>query len=105
MVRFWDKPAEEIIKEALNGHLKQLETQKLNVEIAAFERMHSEIKKRYKGQFVAVHQGQVIDSDMDFEPLCLRVQAGLGNVPVLIRQVHDSLQEEWRIRGTRWEVT
>lgn len=91
--------------DSLNRHLKQLETQKLDAETAAFEQMHSEIKKRYQGQFVAVHQGQVYDSDMDFEPLCLRVQASLGDVPVLIRQVHDSLKEQWRIRGTLWEVT
>lgn len=105
MVHFWDKPAEDIIKEALNGHLKQLETQKLDAERAAFEQMHPEIKTRYQGQFVAVHQGKIYDSDMDFEALCLRVQASLGNTPVLIREVHDSLKEKWRIRGTYWEVT
>ena len=104
MVRIWDKSAEEIIEEALNRSWRQLETQKLDAETAAFERMHSDIKKRYKGQFVALHQGQVIDSDMDFEPLCLRVQASLGDVPVLIRQVRDD-PSQWRIRGTLWEVT
>ena len=105
MVHFWDKPAEDIIKEALNRHLKQLESQKLDAETAAFEQMHSEIKTRYQGQFVAIHQGQIYDSDLDFEALCLRVQTSLGNVPVLIREVHDSLKEKWRIRGTYWEVT
>jgi hypothetical protein len=92
------------LKPPVNEHLNWLNSEKLDAETAAFEQKHPWLKKHYLKQFIAMHNGEVVDSDADFEPLCLRVQAKFGDVVVLIRQVHDSLKEEWRIRGVRWEV-
>jgi hypothetical protein len=68
-------------------HLEQLEEQKLEAEVQAFERMHPQLVKQYLGQFVAVHEGQIVDADVDFETLFLRLEKYLRDVPVLIRQV------------------
>ena len=83
MVRFWRKPAEKIIEEALDERLELLNSQKLDAEIAAFEQMHPELKQRYFNQFVAIHEEQVVDSDVDFEPLFLRMQGRFGDIVVL----------------------
>lgn len=104
LARFLGRPPEAIVEEAINEHLDQLSVQKLDAEIAAFERMHPTLKEKYLDQFVAVHDGHVIDSDAEFEPLFLRIQARLGDLPVLMRQVGESPdEEEWHFRSPRME--
>ena len=78
---------EEFVNQAVRERLEQLEDQKLKAEAQAFERLHPQLVQQYFGQFVAVHEGQVVDVDADFGTLFLRVQKQLGDVIVLIRQV------------------
>jgi len=97
--------AEVLIGEAIRQYLRYLRREKLESEIAAFESMHASLKEHYFGQFVAVHDGEVIDSDADFEVVFLRVRACLGPVPVLIRKVGAKPQMELRFRSPRLEWT
>jgi predicted DNA-binding protein len=101
VAQFLGRPAEEIVSEAVLERLEKLNHEKLEEEISAFERMHSELKPHYERQFVAIHQKTVVDSDADFEPLFLRVQARFGEIAVLIRQVAESPNEEWYFRSPR----
>jgi hypothetical protein len=41
-------------------------------------------RARYRGKFVAVRDGQVVDDDPDQRTLYLRVRARFGHTPVLI---------------------
>ena len=97
--------AEALIGEAIRAHLKHLRREKLESEIAAFESMHASLKEQYFSQFVAIHNGEVIDSDVDFAAVFLRVRARLGYVPVLIRMVGAKPQMELRFRSPRMEWT
>jgi len=97
------KTAEEIVNEAVDEHLKRLTEQKLEAEIKAFEQMYPDLKTRYFGQFVAVHDGQVVDSANDFESLFLRIQSRFADLPILIRQVGDLPTEEWYFRSPHLE--
>jgi len=78
---------EDFVNEAVRERLERLEDQKLETEARAFERMHPQLVEQYLGQFVAVHDGQVVDADVDFEALFLRLQKRFGDIPVLIRLV------------------
>lgn len=98
-----EKPVSEITDEAIRAYLERLDQLKLEAEIQAFEKMHQQLKTRFADQFVAIHNGQVFDSDSDFETLFLRVRGRLGNTCVLIRQVEDSTVTEWHFRGPRLE--
>lgn len=98
-----EKPVEEITDEAIRIYLERLDRLKLEAEIQAFEKMHEQLKARFVQQFVAIHNGKVIDNDPDFETLFLRIQGRLGNTCVLIRQVEDSPVHEWHFRGPRLE--
>jgi predicted DNA-binding protein len=94
---------EEFVKQAVREHLEQLEEQRLEAEIQAFERMHPQLVKQYLGQFVAVHEGQMVDTDVDFETLFLRLEKYLGDVPVLIRLVSAEPTLELRAPSPRLE--
>jgi len=95
--------ADILVSEAIEEHIVRLRREKLEAEIAAFERMHKDLKVQYLGRFVAVCDGQVVDSDEDFEPLFLRVRERLGPVPVLIRRVGVEPQMELCFRSPRLE--
>jgi hypothetical protein len=94
---------EDFVNQAVRERLEQLEDQKLKAEVQAFEGMHPQLVKKYLGQFVAVHEGQVVDADADFEALFLRLQESLGDVPVLIRPVSVEPTLELRAPSPRLE--
>ena len=93
----------DFVNQAVREHLEQLEDQKLKAEVQAFERMHPQLVKQYLGQIVAVHEGQIVDADVDFEALFLRLEKRLGDVPVLIRPVSVEPAPELRAPGPRLE--
>ena len=53
-------------------------------EYRAFLRLLPELLKTYRGQYVAVHDGRVVDSDPDETTLILRVQARVGYIPLFV---------------------
>jgi hypothetical protein len=94
---------EDFVNQAVREQLEQLENQKLETEIQAFECMHPQLVKQYLGQFVAVHESQIVDADVDFEVLFLRLQKRLGDTPVLIRPVNIEPTLELRAPSPRLE--
>jgi predicted DNA-binding protein len=94
---------EEFVNQAVRERLEQLEDQKLKAETQAFERLHPKLVQQYLGQFVAIHEGQVVDVDADFGTLFLRMQKQLGDIVVLIRQVRTEPVLELRAPSPRLE--
>jgi hypothetical protein len=92
------KPAEEIAEEAIRTRLEELDIQTLAEEERAYQRLYSTLRERYFQQYVAIYQGQVADSDPDFEELFLRLQKKFGDQVILIRQVNDSRIDEYHFR-------
>ncbi len=72
-------------------------------EAAAFEAMHEQLKQRYLNQFVAVHNGEVVDSDADVSSLMERIREAYPDEIVLIRQVEDQLPRDLVVRSPRLE--
>jgi hypothetical protein len=58
-------------------------------EYRAFLRLLPELLATHRGQYVAIHEGQVVDSDPDDVALILRVQARVGYVPLYVGRVTD----------------
>lgn len=66
----------------------------------AFWRMHAELlEKGYKGKWVAVYQGKVVDSDADRKALIRRVFAKYGAVPAYFQIVLENGLREVTIRS------
>ena len=66
--------------------------QKGEQEYQAFLRLLPELLATHRGKYVAVHDGQVVDSDMDEVALILRVQGRIGYVPIHVGLVTDRQQ-------------
>lgn len=56
-------------------------------EREAYERLEPELLTLYKGQYVAIREGQVVDSDPDEMALVRRVYEKLGYGPMYVRKV------------------
>lgn len=71
-------------------------------EVAAFESIHEELKEQYLDEFVAIRQGQVIDSDADEQPLIVRVRERFPADVVLFRKVQETLPPLLIFRSPRF---
>ena len=66
---------------------RQADMEALEREREAYERLEPELLPLYKGQYVAIREGQVIDSDPDEMALVQRVYEKLGYGPMYVRKV------------------
>jgi len=80
----------QIVEAAVQAYLDQLEQEKIHEETEAFWAMQVDLATRYPGEYIAVHQGQVVDHDPDIVRLEQRVAEQLGEVAVLIAPVTDT---------------
>ncbi len=94
---------DEIINLAVEQYLEHLSKKQLEAEIQAFEHKHPQLKSQYLGHYIAMHQGQVVDTDADYEALFLRIQEQFGDLTVLIRQVTETPAETYHFHGLRME--
>lgn len=75
--------------------------EKMLAERAAFERQLGELLTRYEGQYVAIHNGEVIDHAQDKLALALRVKAEYPEEGVLIKLVTAEPDRDIQIRSPR----
>lgn len=94
---------EAIVDKALRSYLTQLRREKIRAENEAFEQQHSALLTNYRSEYIAMHEGQVIDHDPDLRILHLRVFARLGHTPVLLKRVTVEPERELVFRSPRFE--
>jgi hypothetical protein len=92
-----------VAKRALRQYLQDEAQQKMHQEIDAYHRMHVTLREQYMGQYVAIHQGQVVDHDIDQHALYLRIRQRFPDDVLLIRQVRAEPEKTWTIRTPRFE--
>jgi hypothetical protein len=61
-------------------------------EFRAFRRLLPQLLQTHRGQYVAVHDGQVVGSGSDKLALALRVFAQVGNVPIHVGLVTEEAE-------------
>jgi hypothetical protein len=86
----------DMVNEAVERYLLKRQRVKLDQEISAYEAMHPELRQKYLGQWVAVHDQKLVDRDSDGLSLYRRVRARYGRTSVLIRLVTEQpIEEVW----------
>ncbi len=94
---------EILADKAIRRYLRQEAEKKIRREERYFRAQHVQLLEQYAEQFVAMHEGQVIDSDSDELALYLRVRERFPLVGVLIKRVTPVLDEIWVMRSPRLE--
>ena len=83
--------ADEVIDKAVAEYIDRWASQKLRSEQDAFAQLHPQLVEQYFGQYVAIHNGCLIDSDFDDLTLHLRLRQKYGQMPILLRKVTDDI--------------
>lgn len=96
-----ERAAQAFLAEAVRRHLAAYRQKQIAAETDAWYRLPTAERERYTGAFVAVYQGQVIDSDPDRLTLYYRVRARLGRRPVLITAGGDYPLPVYTVRSPR----
>ncbi len=94
---------EAVLAEALRRHLWDLDRRKIAEESKAYRRQHAELRARYFGRYIAMHRGEVVDQDVEFQVLWQRVRQRFGRTPVMITQVGEDPETILERRGFRQE--
>jgi len=94
---------EELLETAVRAYLRQIERETIKAEAETFCSMHAELAKEYLGQYVAIHNGQVVDHDEDFQSLHNRIRQRFGCRPVLLRRVEAEPERVLVFRSPRLE--
>lgn len=94
---------EELLEDAVRAYLRGLERDKIKAEATAYRKLHSELVKQYLGRYVAIHDGNVVDHDEDFQELHRRIRQRFGRQPVLLRQVATEPERVLVMRSPRLE--
>lgn len=97
------QPAEQVLETAVRTYLDELEQQAIHAETEAFWAIHAELLKEYAGEYIAIHQGSVVDHDENVSRLEKRVRDRFGLLPVLIAPVRPEARRDLRWIGGRLE--
>jgi hypothetical protein len=90
----------EVLAQAFPAVYVSPERPLMEQEMAAFQAMKNELVADYQGQYIAMHQGQVVDHDPDQLALVARIEQMYANEVVLIKQVSaERYIETRRMRG------
>ncbi|CAN5695600.1 hypothetical protein BH10CHL1_BH10CHL1_24440 [soil metagenome] len=94
----------EVLETAVQLYLDHVEREKIHAETQAFWAMTTDLQSKYLGEFVAVHEGQVIDHDLDVAQLEQRITQRLGDIAVLIAPVTQATQRDLYTSSFRLEA-
>lgn len=92
---------EEAAQEAARDYFYQYSCEKVEKEQAAFERIRPGLLKKYRGQYVAVHNGEVVEHAPDLSTLTKKIFARFGHTPMLRIRVTDEPLPDIRTHGLR----
>ena len=62
--------------------------------VGALRKMHARLVDEYAGDYVAIHDGEVVDHDPDVRALHLRIRQRYGRAPILLRQVTEEIEQQ-----------
>ncbi len=89
-------PVETIVEELIDRYLREQRHTALLHEMERFREQHDELLVRYRGQFIGMLNGQVLDSDSDGGALHTRLARQYDDQPVLIVEVADQVEQEFK---------
>ncbi len=71
-------------------------------ETAAYRALHSELLKRYEGQYIALHHGELVAHGPDFGTVYSQVNLAYPQEFVLIRRVQSDPEPVYHFRSPRF---
>lgn len=92
-----------LLNKAVRHYLWELDRRKISEESKIYRKRHAELKEQYLGQYIAMHEGQVVDHAPNFSVLRQRIRQKFGYIPVMITLVEDAPEQTLTRHGFQLE--
>ena len=92
---------ESVVNDWLARQFVLVREQKIKEEAMRFRKMHKKLRAKYLGKYIAMRDGEVLDSDEDVRILYLRIKERFGNEPILITPVQEQPLPTYHMRSPR----
>ena len=96
LARQQEASVEEIVEGLIDRFLREQRHAQLLQEMARFRQQHSQLLPQFQGKYIGMLDGQVLDSDADGGALCTRLSRQYGELPILIVEVTDQPEQEFK---------
>ncbi len=93
---------DELIEQILCQFLRREARRTIQREAESFRAMHADLLTQYPSQYVAIHQGLLVDHDQSQLALLSRIEKQYPDTPVLVRQVRPKIEKVYTIRSPRF---
>jgi post-segregation antitoxin (ccd killing protein) len=93
----------DLAEKAIQRFLRQQAERKIDKEEALYHAQFSRLAAQYNGRYIALHHGEVVDSDENELNLYLRVRRAYPMIGVLIKKVTENPEIIWQMRSPRLE--
>lgn len=93
-----NRTIDDLVNEAVENYLLEQQRAKIDQEIVAFEAMYDQLMNHYYNEWVAIHDGQLVDHDADGTALYKRIRAKYGSIAVLLRRVTEDANDDIWLR-------
>jgi hypothetical protein len=61
----------DLLETAVRSYLRQMQREKIEMEIIAFRALHPDLVKAHLGEYVAIHEGAIVDHGADYHQMRL----------------------------------
>lgn len=95
---------DELVNDWLEEQLWEDWNRKIAEEMRRFLAQHQELLVQYRGKYIAMQDGIVLDNDPDLGVLHDRVREQYGDVPILMTLVSNEPIQTFRVRSPRLEM-
>jgi post-segregation antitoxin (ccd killing protein) len=95
--------AADLAERAIRRYLRQEAERKIEEEEDHYRAQLAELLAVYEDHYIAMHNGQVVDSDPDEMALYLRIRHTYPLMGILIKQVTSDPDIIWHMRSPRLE--
>jgi hypothetical protein len=94
---------DQLLDEAVRQYLWEMDRRKISEESRIYRQKHATLKAMYLDKYIAMHEGEVVDHDVEFQPLFQRIREQFGNMPIMIVLVKEDSDSAYVRRGFRQE--
>lgn len=98
------KTLEAVMNDLVQNYLREERHAQLMAEMDHFRAKHSELLNKFKGEYIGMHNGEVLDHDVEGGALHKRLRQKHGSLPILIVQVTESPEQEFTVRNPKLET-
>ena len=96
-----DTSVDELVNQWLAEQLWRAKQKKIQEEAERFRAQHAQLLFKYRGRYIAMREGRVVDNDADLSKLHTRIRARYGNEAILMTPVNDEPIQTINVLGAR----